>query len=202
MSHGSKARGVGATQLEHERKWDRFIDEYIKNGGNASQAAVSAGFTSKNSRITGSRVLNNPYVQGKLAARAKEMSEASGLDAARTLREVARLAYADPGDLFDPDGRLKPLHEMSASVRATIAQIDIVETYDGDEKEPLRIVTKKIRLWDKNAALEKAMKHHGLYLRDNEQRNDVIQNLIVTANNTLDAKLQRLITNSVPAVKE
>lgn len=28
----------------------------------------------------------------------------------------------------------------------------------------------KIRLWDKNAALEKAMKFHGLFEKDNKQR--------------------------------
>ena len=30
----------------------------------------------------------------------------------------------------------------------------------------------RIRLWDKNAALEKAMKHLGLYGRDNSQRSE------------------------------
>ena len=30
----------------------------------------------------------------------------------------------------------------------------------------------RIRLWDKNAALEKAMKHLGLYNRDNTQRSE------------------------------
>ena len=56
---------------------------------------------------------------------------------------------------------------MSPDVRACIASMDF-------DRDTGRVT--KIRFWDKNAALEKAMKHHGLYERDNDQKRE---NLII-----------------------
>jgi hypothetical protein len=38
-------------------------------------------------------------------------------------------------------------------------------------------LTKRVEFFDKNAALEKAMKHLGLYERDNSQKKDPIREL-------------------------
>ena len=66
-----------------------------------------------------------------------------------------------PGRLFDEEGTLIPVHKLPPEVRAAIASIEFdVETGS----------VKKLRFWDKNSAIEKAMKHLGLFERDNNQR--------------------------------
>lgn len=194
----------GGNEADKQR-WDLFIAAYLKNGHSSIDAAIAAGYKSTSRQrlvAVASRIRNYPYVVAQLAKVAKEQAEITGLDISRTLREIARIAYSDVADMFDADGRLLSLRDMKPQARAAISTIEIEEVLEGDEKNPVRIVTKKIKLWDKNAALDKAMKHLGLYLRDNEQRQDVIQALIVTANQTLDAKLQRLISNTVVGPKE
>lgn len=47
----------------------RFINAYLANGGNATQAAIKAGYTSKAAAETGSRLLRNAKVSGVIKER-------------------------------------------------------------------------------------------------------------------------------------
>lgn len=62
---------------------------------------------------------------------------------------------------------MKRPHELGEEVAATVATFDVGP--DG---------TVKYRFWDKNAALEKAMKHLGLYERDNGQQPKPLRELL------------------------
>jgi phage terminase small subunit len=91
-----------------------------------------------------------------LAARALELA---GMQAGEVMAEVKRLAFSDIGGIYHPDGRLKKPHELDAATRASVASFEI----DKDGKI-------KYRFWDKNAALDKAMRHLGLFEKDNLQQ--------------------------------
>jgi hypothetical protein len=94
---------------------------------------------------------------------------AAGLSAERTLREIARVAYADPRRLFRADGTLVPIVELDEDAAGMIAAIEVDE--DGR--------TTKVRMWDKNQALEKALKYLGLYERDNAQHSENLELQVV-----------------------
>ena len=99
----------------------------------------------------------------------EKVGEIAGLTAERTLRESARICYSDPRRLCHADGSLKQIAEMDDDTRAAIASFEI------DERKVDGVVigrTIKIKLWDKNRALEMAMKHLGLYERGNAQRSE------------------------------
>ena len=66
--------------------------------------------------------------------------------------------------MFRRDGSLKPLAELDYDTAASVASIEA----DTDRS------TVKARLWNKNAALEKAMRHLGLFERDNAQRGESV----------------------------
>ena len=76
---------------------------------------------------------------------------------------------------FREDGTLIPICEMDDDTAATIAsiehetEIDRSTDDDGDGKVTNTRIA-KLKVWDKNAALEKAMKHLGLYREDNAQK--------------------------------
>lgn len=105
-----------------------------------------------------SRLAALPHVAARIAAARAAVVEASGLKASRVLEEVRRLAESDIGGIMHADGRVKLPHELDAATRAAVASFKIDEFG--------RI---EYKFWDKNAALDKAMKHLGLFEKDNDQ---------------------------------
>jgi phage terminase small subunit len=87
----------------------------------------------------------------------------------RTRAELARVCFSDVRKLFNPDGSLKKVSELDADTAAAVASFEVDEVEVGDKVVRRTI---KVKLWDKNAALEMAIKHLGLYERDNTQRSE------------------------------
>jgi len=150
-----------------------FTEAYITNGGNATKAAIAAGYSAKTAGQAGNRLLKNVEITDSVAERRAEVIESMQLTTERTLREIARLAYFDPRKLLDSSGRPKPLHELDDDTAAAIAGMEVLDKYDKPEDGGASTVSTiiKYKLADKNAALEKAMKHLGQYEQDNKQRN-------------------------------
>lgn len=83
------------------------------------------------------------------------------LSAQRVLEELRRLAFADLGALYDEQGNLKPLHQLTPEQRAPLAGLETViknaAAGDGHTDTVL-----KVKTWDKVRALEQLAKHFGL----------------------------------------
>lgn len=152
-----------------------FAHAYIANGGNATDAAKTAGCPPAGAHVAGARLLKDVKVQEIISAATQKAAAIAGLTVERTLREVARLAYSDPRKLRRPDGSFIPMHELDDDTAATIAGVEVDEI-----KADGAVIghTVKVKTWDKNSALEKAMKYHGLYERDNEQKKDPLADLL------------------------
>jgi phage terminase small subunit len=108
----------------------------------------------------------------------------SRLTSELVLRELERIVFADVRKLYDEKGRLRPIHTLDDETAAALASIDVDEITIG--KGPRRKAigtTSKVRLHDKLVAIDRAMKHLGLFERDNRQRenNLVIQVGLVSA---------------------
>lgn len=148
-----------------------FAHAYITNGQNGTQAAITAGFAAKSANVTASRLLTDANTLKLIEDAAKEASKISGLTVERTLREVARIAYSDPRKLYTETGALKDMSELDDDCAAIVASVETEQSrIAGEDGEDGTVSqTKKLKLWDKNAALEKAMKFHGLYEKDNAQ---------------------------------
>lgn len=164
-----KAKAGTSKAVAAERK-KVFIEAYLTNGGNATQAAITAGFTVRSAAARGSELVKDREVSQEISKRAEAVAAKCELTTERTLLEIARLAYSDPRRFYNPDGSLKAIHDLDDDTAATIASVEVDEIgVDG-------VVvghTKKVKQWDKNAALEKAMKFHGLYEKDNAQQQPV-----------------------------
>lgn len=165
---------AGNTQEDAEHRRKLFVESYLTNGGNASQAAVAAGFSEKTAGAAGSRLLKHVEVLTMLQQRRKVVIEKMELTTERTLREIARLAYVDPRKFFHADGRPKEISELDDDTAAALAGMEVTEEWTGTGKDRVQTgITKKYKLADKNSALEKAMKHLGEYEADNRQRNPI-----------------------------
>lgn len=117
-----------------------------------------------------SLLMNNEKVRARIADLARSAGEANGITVERTLREVARLAYLDPRKLFNPDGTPKPIHELDDDTAAAIGGLEVVETVTEDGGKTARV--SRYKLTNKEASLEKLMRHLGQYERDNNQIGD------------------------------
>ena len=175
---------AGTSKAETKKRKALFVQEMIKNGGNATQAAIVAGYSAKSAKVTGSQLLTDPNIAAQIeAARSVAVSKAeaiTGVSIERTLRECGRIAYADPRKLFGPDGNPIPIPDLDDDLAAAVASIEHVEEFTGRGADrELTGYTKKIKLWDKNSAIEKAMKHLGLFEKDHRQAGESIQLRVV-----------------------
>lgn len=147
-----------------------FVAEYIKDR-NGTQAAIRAGYKPNAAQEQASRLLSNAMIRQRIEELITKVSERAELTAERTLREVARLAFFDPRKLLNPDGSPKPITELDDDTAAGLAGLEVLEQYEGIGPDRVFVGhIKKYKIADKNSALEKAMKHLGLYERDNSQQ--------------------------------
>lgn len=89
----------------------------------------------------------------------------------RTLNEAARLAFFDARKLFDKDGKPLPITDLDDDTAAAIAGMEVLEQYEGSGQDRVFVgYLKKYKLADKNSAIEKLMKHLGMFAKDNAQK--------------------------------
>jgi hypothetical protein len=100
----------------------------------------------------------SPQVKRKAAERIADL-----IDPDRALRELAALAYADPGELFDESGNLRPIKDMPKGIRSMIGQIEIVKK-NAEAGDGATDIVHKIKMWDKVPALGMLLKHLGLLI--------------------------------------
>lgn len=155
---------AGRSALAAAQRCAIFVEAYIANGENATQAAIQAGFSPRSAHTSAYRMLRKAEVVDAIAKRRAELANRYKLTTDAVLAECARIVYSDPRRLFDEAGRLRAVKDLEPEVAATVASIEIKDAR-GDEP-----ATTKVRLWDKNAAIDKAMRYLGLYEADNRQR--------------------------------
>lgn len=134
----------------------KFIDEYLIDF-NASQAAIRAGYSKKTAGSQGFDLLKKPEIQQAIKAKQKEVAHKAGITRERIIAEVARIAFSDVRNLFNADGTMKAMADIDDETAGALAGVDVVES-SGD----MPVITKKIKLWDKNSALERLLKHLGM----------------------------------------
>lgn len=162
-----KRANAGTSKASAKERRLAFANAYITNGQNGLQAAITAGFSAKTAGSKANQLLKEIEVRAIIDEANKKASELAGLSVERTLLEIARLAYADPRKLYDQDGNLIPIHMLDDDTAATIASVEIDETFSGKGDE--RIISgylRKIKQHGKTQALDMAMKHLKLYSED------------------------------------
>lgn len=135
--------------LSHQQ-W-AFVGEFLIDF-NAGQAMTRAGYPN-NTHAT--RLMKAPNVRRAISTALAERYAACRATADKALATLVNIIDASLGDFLDWEGtniKLKPANEISPEKRALLAELSQGENGGF-----------KIKLHDKLAALEKVMKHLGMY---------------------------------------
>lgn len=156
----------GSSQAAAAGRRAIFIDAYLSNGQNATQAAIACGLSEKTAHSAGERMLRHVEVKGEIAKRAKDLAEKYALTSDLAARSIVQDITFDPGALFDASGQLRPIAELSPDVRMSLISIEVEQA--GSPDAP--IFVRKYKWASKAAAREQLMKHLGMFEADNKQR--------------------------------
>lgn len=169
-------------------KQAKFVAEYLISG-NATQAALAAGYSPKTAHVIGQENLKKPVIASllqvkntEIAARQDERLAAMELTKERVQREIARIAFFDARKMFDKDGNPLAITELDDDTAACIVGLDVLEEWEGvGENRVLVGHVKKYKIANKNVALDQASKILGMYEKDNEQIKPNVRVVVVPA---------------------
>ncbi len=156
-----------AAKGELTPRQEQFVAEYLIDL-NATQAAIRAGYSAKTAQEQASRLLSNVMVMNLVNEKRQNLQKATDITAERVLKEVAGLAFFDVRKLVNADGSPKSIIDLDDETARAIQGIELQTVKDGENDFAL---VRKYKMADKNAALEKLMKHLGLFEKDNSQNN-------------------------------
>lgn len=133
-----------------------FCDAYLIEP-HGTKSAIAAGYAKGSAEVTASKLLRMPKILKYLSECKAEREEATKIDAAFVLTNLAAMIQADPVDIIDREtGSYKPIHDWPIVWRRMLSAADIKEIYE-DKVRVGEIV--KYKFIDKLKAFELLGKH-------------------------------------------
>lgn len=157
-------------------KEEKFIEKYVETL-NGSESYLYAYPKTKPSaaKTSGSRMLSREHVKVEIEKRVAKRTAKNEITADRILQELAKIAFSNVGDLFDPKtNAMKNIGDVDSATLSAVSGISIEENGYGKRKEG---TTKKVRMYDKIRALEKLGHYVGLFKEKSESTEDVVKAL-------------------------
>lgn len=168
-------------------KQERFVEEYLVDL-NATQAAIRAGYSKKSAFIIGHENLRKPKVAEAVEKAQSERSKRTQVTQDRVLLELARVGFSDLRRVLTSGGGLSDPREWDDDTAAAISSFEIVTKPGGVDEEGNREIehVAKVKVWDKNSALEKMGKHLGMFIDRSEVMGGLNINVISKFGNESD----------------
>lgn len=164
---GAPAGPKKAEKISVSTRRTLFVEAYIQNGCNATDAAVKAGFSPATAGQQGHRLLKNVQVASLIEQRRADLAKKNELTTESVLRSLRQALFFDPRKLFDAKGNLKAVQALDEDTALALTGFEVFEEFEGRGKDRHFIgVTKKVKWLDKNAARDQANKILGNYEKD------------------------------------
>jgi len=115
----------------------KFVYAYCTNGGNATQAAIYAGYSEHTARFSASRLLTDANVRAQIQAYTSRMFEQAAMSAQEVIASISNIARSDSGEFVDSTGNPLPVHLLSIEARKRVKKIKFTKTTTGtgDKRE-------------------------------------------------------------------
>jgi len=118
-------------------------------------------------------------VKGRLSELRKKAEKETIITHNMITEELAKISFFDIAELFDKNGNLKNVHDMSETARKTISSIKVRREVSGHgEDKEVHFIT-EVKLNGKDQSIDKLSKHVGYYEKDNEQSAPKINKITV-----------------------
>jgi phage terminase small subunit len=143
-----------------------FVDSYIINGFNATQAAITAGYSEATAYSQGSRLLKNVEIKQAIDA----LFTQHAMSAQEVIARLTEHARGDLGDVWDErtgrvDWEKARATGKTALIRRVKTKTTRVTREDGTDIETFE---DDIELHSVQTALQLIGKHHGLFIDKQE----------------------------------
>lgn len=148
-----------------------FVEAYLSNNGNLTEAALAAGYSPGGAAKAGYRLSKDALVLSILRERQEALAKKFELTTEAVIGKLAKLVHADLRRLYNADGSLKNPHEWPDEVAAAVTGFEVTEEFVGAGKDRKFVgLRKKVKVIEPTAALNLAMKFLGLFDKDNAQK--------------------------------
>jgi phage terminase small subunit len=138
-------------------KEEDFCNQYIIDF-NGAQAALRAKYSEKTARQIAANLLSKVYILGRINELLEERRQRIIVKQDRVVYELAKLAFSDIRNYTDEDGSID-LSKIDDFNSQCIQEITEDITTGGSEDRPWEKVKRKIKLYDKQKAIEMLGKH-------------------------------------------
>jgi len=172
----------GLTDLER-----RFATYYLEsfNATDAYMKASPRKVTERTAEVNGYRLLQNPKIRAYAQAQRDKLMNEAELSVSDVLTKLRQLLMYDVRKLVNSEGHPLNVQDLPDDIAHAVVGIDVVSI--GNAELGLGAV-RKYKLADKVSVLEKAMKYHGLFERDNAQQSAALKKVL---ENGIEIKLVR-----------
>lgn len=153
-----------------------FVERYIVTR-NGATAAIQAGYAPAHAAQQANRLKSRPKVREAIRLMTDRVTATNLLDAERVLQQLARKVFFDVRRLYDENGEVIPPHLLDDATAASVVEHEVREHFDQDGRLVGR--THKLKVPDNMPALSAAMRHLGLFERDNNQHSSAVVESVV-----------------------
>ncbi|MDH3382244.1 MAG: terminase small subunit [Flavobacteriaceae bacterium] len=161
----------------------RFCKEYVIDL-NATQAAIRSGYSKNTARNIGANLLTLVNVQEEISKLKNKTANKLEITHEMLTDEWQKMAFSSISYLHNTWIELKDFEQLKqenpdilSCIQETFTKTETKREYNPlNQKKDIEIETKyiKLKLYDKQKALENLGKHIGYYEKDNEQKNVLI----------------------------
>jgi len=143
-------------------KEQAFCIEYVKNGYNATQAAIKAGYSERTARQIATENLSKPHIQEKVQHHKDHLEELLNISISLILSEHKKIALSSIAHMYDTWIERKEFEKLTDEQKACIQEISTkTETFPTLTGAPVQVDYVKIKLYDKQKALDAITKIMG-----------------------------------------
>lgn len=148
----------------------RFVAAYLLEP-NATKAARAAGYTDKNARSQGSRLLTNADIWRAIAEAREARAARVQVDQDRVVQELAAVGFADMADflVLGPNGSVTfDWKHLPPGASRAIMELVVDEYTEGSGEAARPVRRTKLKLHPKIPALELLARHVGMLIHKHE----------------------------------
>ena len=145
---------------ELNQRQARFVEEYLTPGteayGNATQAAIRAGYSPRTAKQQGNRLLTKAHISRAVAKRREKMEKKLVTTRDEIAAELYKLAFANMADYIrvsEAGDAYVDLSEMTRDQAAAVTEITVEDFMDGRGEGAREVRRVKFKLESKRLAL-------------------------------------------------